>query len=464
MKNPKKSLLAGMFAAIAAVSHAADVEELIVRQQWPWSTDVKVECKLSGVTDPVDLAIEVWNGASRIDQELVEDALSGERFAITNGGVKTFYIDPVKACGASKASIPDFRVKVTAVPTADKYKEVLYKIVNLESPYDVQDVTRAMLLNGEMGAVETDFGAIGPGFTTGLKPEEVLIWTGVTNDVKYKSTHMVLRKIPAKGKSFKFLQGLYVTGKGQLPGFDTSFTNDFYIGVFEVTQTQYKKIRRPAYGSFQETNPDYAPYRPADNLYWGADLRGRDEFAYMWPEGDHTSLGADGQSFFALMQSKTGLVFDLPTEAMWEFACRGGNNTDLYTGRAYTAADALLIMRARAINAPDENENAPADCDLSKGPNIVGSYAPNAFGLYDMLGNVAEQCLDRHFSSDLPQGGVDPRGSSLPQTGDTTNYRVIKGGSYAALDIECNARGGEHQTYNSRKTGFRVCLYPDFSL
>ena len=462
MKMAEKSLVAGIFTMIAAVTHAADIENLIVRQQWPWSTDVKVECVLSGVTEPVDLAVEVYNGADKISSEQLEDAISGERFAISSGGVKTFYIDPIKACGTAAASVPDFRVKVSAVPTADKYKEVLYKIVNLESPYDVQDVTRAMLLNGEMGAVETDFGAIGPGFTTGL--DDVIIWTGVTNDVKYKSTHMVLRKIPAKGKSFKFLQGLYVTGKGQLPGFDTSFTNDFYIGVFEVTQTQYKKIRPPAYGSFQHNNPLYSAYRPADNLYWGNDLRGVDEYGYMWPEGDHTSLGADGKSFFARMQNNTGLVFDLPTEAMWEYACRGGNNTDLYTGNAYSVSDAQFIMRARNVNAPDSDALAPADCDLSQGPNIVGSYAPNAFGLYDMLGNVAEFCLDRYFSSELPQGGIDPRGSSSPQLGHNTNYRVMKGGSYSSENVECNIRSGEHQTYNSRRAGFRVCLYPDFSL
>jgi formylglycine-generating enzyme required for sulfatase activity len=462
MNMRKKELVVGLLSAVAVVSNAAGVAKMIVRQQWPWSTAVKVECELTNVTEAVDLAIKVFDGNREIDPEQFNGAVAGERFAITNGGVKTIFIDPVKVFGSSAATVSDFRVRVSVAESSDKSKEVLYKIVNLESPYDVEDVTRARLLNGEMGAVETDFGAIGAGFTTGL--DDVIIWTGVTNDVKYKSTHMVLRKIPAKGKSFKFLQGLYVTGKGQLPGFDTSFTNDFYIGVFEVTQTQYKKIRPPANGSFQHNNPLYSAYRPAENLYWGNDLRGVDEYGYMWPEGDHTSLGADGNSFFARMQNKTGLVFDLPTEAMWEYACRGGNNTDLYTGNAYSVSDALLIMRARNVNAPDSTELAPADCDLSQGPNIVGSYAPNAFGLYDMLGNVAEFCLDRYFSSELPQGGIDPRGSSSPQLGFETNYRVMKGGSYSILNIECNARTGEHQTYNSRRAGFRVCLYPDFSL
>ena len=240
MNMRKKVLVAGLLSAVAAVSNAAGVAKMIVRQQWPWSTAVKVECELTNVTEAVDLAIKVFDGNREIDPEQFNGAVAGERFAITNGGVKTIFIDPVKVFGSSAATVSDFRVRVSVAESSDKSKEVLYKIVNLESPYDVEDVTRARLLNGEMGAVETDFGAIGAGFTTGL--DDVIIWTGVTNDVKYKSTHMVLRKIPAKGKSFKFLQGLYVTGKGQLPGFDTSFTNDFYIGVFEVTQTQYKNI------------------------------------------------------------------------------------------------------------------------------------------------------------------------------------------------------------------------------
>ena len=102
-----KKLLVPILAFSAVLGlDAATIEKVVVRQQWPWSTSVKVECTLVDVTSPVDLAIEVYNGANKIDPALVESALSDERFAIKDGGVKTFYIDPVKVCGAAKASIP----------------------------------------------------------------------------------------------------------------------------------------------------------------------------------------------------------------------------------------------------------------------------------------------------------------------------------------------------------------------
>ena len=150
--------------------------------------------------------------------------------------------------------------------------------------------------------------------------------------------------------------------------------------VIQLAQTQFRKMRPPANGSFNETNAQYAPYRPADNLYWCNDLRGKvTTVGINWPSGDHTDV--DSTTFIGKMQINVGLVFDLPTEAMWEFACRGGTDTDLYTGQAFSAENAALIMRAKGVNGPDSNANAAADCDLTSGPNIVGSYLPNAYGL-----------------------------------------------------------------------------------
>jgi formylglycine-generating enzyme required for sulfatase activity len=312
---------------------------------------VKVECVLSGVTEPVDLAIEVYNGANKIAPELVENALSGERFAISSGGVKTFYIDPIKACGTAAASVPDFRVKVSAVPAADKYKEVLYKIVNLKSPYDVQDVTRAMLLNGEMGAVETKYSALHPSFTTPL--EDVCIWTGVTNDVKYMTTHLVLRKIPAAGKEFMFRKGHSVsnevsvlTAKGTTDeGIPTSFTSDFYIGVFELTQAQWLNVQAFPDGDAWETNALYSATRPVDRCYYSSRTRGV-TLGLKWPEGSHTDV--DEGTFFKRLQDRIGLVFDSPTEARWEFAYRAGTKSGLYTGMEYSFENFALISRQRA--------------------------------------------------------------------------------------------------------------------
>ena len=167
------------------------------------------------------------------------------------------------------------------------------------------------------------------------------------------------------------------------------------------------------------------------------------------------------------MQDLVGYVFDLPTEAMWEFACRGGTDTDLYSGNSVSVENATPIMRAKGVNCEaypsDWTKEQKRAADLNYGPNIVGSYAPNAYGLYDMLGNVAEWCLDRGDGV-VQTGGVDPRGSTIEQADNNTNYRVIKGGSFTGDPNRCGNRSRNHQTYRDDTTGFRVCLYPDFSL
>ena len=103
-------------------------------------------------------------------------------------------IDPIKAFGNGVKCIPNFKISLTAREATSASTNVLYKIFDIKER-KVVDVTRGALLNGEWGSVETDFGAIGPGYTTTL--EDVVIWTGVTNDVSYKTSKIVVRKIPA---------------------------------------------------------------------------------------------------------------------------------------------------------------------------------------------------------------------------------------------------------------------------
>ena len=185
-----------VFAAMMAAASlgAAQIDEVIVRQQWPWSTDVKVEYKISGVTSPVNVGVKVYDGEEELVSENLSKSLTGDIYGISKDGVGTIVIDPVKAFGTARKVLANFKVELVLSDSAANINEVLYKVYNLENG-ECQDVTRAQLLNGEMGTIETDYSKF-TGYNTPVS--DVIIWTEVTNDVKYATTHIVLRKIDRK--------------------------------------------------------------------------------------------------------------------------------------------------------------------------------------------------------------------------------------------------------------------------
>ena len=141
----------------------------------------------------------------------------------------------------------------------------------------------------------------------------------------------------------------------------------------------------------------------------------------------------DCQEFIKKLNKKTDGGYRLPTEAEWEYACRAGTTT------AYSFGD--------EITPQDANYRAS---DIGK-PVAVGRYNPNAFGLYDMHGNVWEWCED--WYADYPAGAVtDPKG---PATGE---HRVLRGGSFN--DKESYARSSNWlnaaPTYRYFNNGFRL--------
>ena len=153
-------LFSATVIALSSAAAAASIDRVIVRQQWPWSTDVHVEYTLSGVTDPVDISVEAFNGEEKLESAALVDAISGRRHGISKSGVGTIVIDPVKAFGTSEVALADFRVKLTLVKSAADMEEVLYKIFDLTNG-ECTDVKRGELLDRKYGAVETDFGKIG---------------------------------------------------------------------------------------------------------------------------------------------------------------------------------------------------------------------------------------------------------------------------------------------------------------
>ena len=255
-----------------------------------------------------------------------------------------------------------------------------------------------------------------------LAPYVVIDLSGGTSATSYPVTALVA---PPEGgwtdeyKTTKLVLRVIESGSYKMNGsYDVTINKPFYMGVFEVTQKQYQLVT----GS----NPsDYTGnMRPVDNVSWST-IRGSNN----WP----LVTTVDANSFMGKIRAKTGLQLDLPTEAQWEYACRAGT-TSKYNNGGDTEAD-LKTLGLYSSNG---------------GSAKVGSYLPNAWGLYDMHGNVFEWCLD-WYGSKL-SSGTDPKG---PTSG---SRRVGRGGSWTFIADSCTSSDRTHadpsNAYNY--DGFRL--------
>ncbi len=193
-------------------------------------------------------------------------------------------------------------------------------------------------------------------------------------------------------------------------------TKPFYMGIYEVTQGEVERVlgvresfyRPDGFGAFKLEGIDDTSRYPAEQVTWSRAV----EFCKRLSELPE--------------EKEAGRFYRLPTEAEWEYACRAGTTTEFHLG------DGLSSTQAN-FNGHYPHGGAPKGPFLSRTVE-VGSFAPNAFGLFDMHGNVWEWCLD-WFGSDYYQHSpsVDPRG---PETGQ---MRVIRGGGWYSDARDCRS-------------------------
>lgn len=465
MKKVMVAVLAAFAAAAFGLSaHAATINQVIVRQQWPWSTDVKVEYQLEGVdaSHPVDLTVTAYNGDTPLPTANLASAIKGDIYGITEE-FGEFYIDPIAAFGSERIAMTKFKVKLAVSDSAANINEVLYKIFDLENGGTPQDVTRAALLNGAYGSVVTNFSSLGSGFSSSAK--DVLVWTGVTNNPIYKDTYLVMRKIPAKGDSFMMGSPAGEVGRTKMTAnsedqISVRFTNDYYVAVFELTQAQYRRIANASPSAYTGEDADYHPVEKVSyNTLRGAyNQNGPSGERIFWPTNSYRHEVYSG-STMAKLRTKfsNAYEFDLLTEAQWEYACRAKTTTAFNNGKnlesvgAYASANLESVAWFVKSDAEAQANNNPT--------HVVGTKAPNAWGLYDMHGNVGELCLDVAPIANINPNGltelVDPPGLT---NGKTDAYRSVRGGNTrrASWNTRSAARmdaNGYMQLYCGGSTG-----------
>ena len=269
-------------------------------------------------------------------------------------------------------------------------------------------------------------GSIVKGTCMSFYPGEDFLPGGIESDA-YRTDYLVLRRIPAKG--VKWRMGSPDGESGHRDGEErhwVTFTNDYYMGVFPLTQGQFYTIMREANPTDEEyTRTTDDPLCPMDGLRWQI-LRSA-AAVDNWLPPEKVNRHGGGWLVLHRLWDKIRFEADMPTDAEWEYACRAGEPAMHYDG---TDDDSTLDRMAwYAGNSGGKLHR-------------VGEKAPNRWGLYDMYGNVNEWCLDNYTTNVFTSAehvDVNPPGPTVcdpTATGGVQWNRVVRGGS-------CNSQAGD---------------------
>jgi len=213
--------------------------------------------------------------------------------------------------------------------------------------------------------------------------------------------------------------------------------DSFYIGVYEVSQKEYRQIKRKNPSHFKGDN------LPVDTINWYNALDFCNRLSVK--EGLNPVYRFSGEN---VLWDRTANGYRLPTEAEWEYASRAGTASPFSTGENIT------------VNQANFNGNYPyndGEMGSFRGTTIdVGSFLPNQWGVYDMNGNVFEWCWDWHDYYNREQN-INPRGA------ETGTNRVIRGGSWAngGYVLRSAYRGIYIPGGGNERIGFRLARNAD---
>lgn len=201
-----------------------------------------------------------------------------------------------------------------------------------------------------------------------------------------------------------------------------TISKPFYMAKYEVTQEQYEAIAK------ENQSKNKGPKLPVERVTW-----------------------EEATKYCEKLSEKSAKAVKLPTEAQWEYACRAGTTAPFSFGETIAADQANYNT--------DEKYGTGVKVEKKESKTVaVGSFKPNAWGLYDMHGNVWEWCRD-WYDSKYPDGAAtDPEG---PKAGtEDPASRVLRGGSFISPPsiLRSAARDTLAPTFRNSHGGFRVIV------
>jgi formylglycine-generating enzyme required for sulfatase activity len=212
----------------------------------------------------------------------------------------------------------------------------------------------------------------------------------------------------------------------------------FFMGKYAITQAQWRIVATTYPQVTQELDSDPSNFKgdnlPVEQVSWD-----------------------DAQEFCARLSNHTKRNYRLPSEAEWEYACRAGTETPFHFGETIDATLANYCAQDREIS----KKNYPGIYDRGilgeyrEKTTKVGTFLPNAFGLYDMHGNVLEWCED-DFHSDYK--GAPDDGSAWVESDRENARKLLRGGSWYNNPVDCRSANRNNYTRDDRNSivGFRV--------
>ena len=338
-------LAAMSFAVSAALALAADAASITidgVRQQLPWSSNVDVTFTVTDGDGSFD---------TRVGRVRIKSVVNGVEYVAYDGisspGRHTVaWTNPPKGVKCDDCKMTAELFISDPVPSGDDYM-----IVDL--------VTGAVTYEG-IFVPNAKFASF-----TGQELSNARY-----NTDKYKTTHMVLRKIP---------KGTYKAKRGTRTFKSWTTDKDYYIGIFCWTTAQYGHVIKRTNGQdatpwsdFSLKSRRWTPYQIRGNTVPSGKVA-------TYPSAD-AAINARKWRPLELLNAKTGMNFDVPTELMLEIACRAGTETTYFWGDDASLAPQYVVygIRGRAID--------------SQYADPPGTKKPNNWGLYDMVGNEWQWC------------------------------------------------------------------------